>query len=179
MQILLIILCVIAGIFALVFLLALFAPKKYSLYREIDINRPVGDVFNYIRYLKNQDHFNKWVKMDPQMKKEFRGQDGTVGFVYGWEGNKRAGKGEQEIMSIKENERMDVEIRFVRPFAAVAQAPFSTTSVSGNQTKLRWGMSSEMKYPMNAMLLFMSMDKVLGKDLEISLNDLKGILEKK
>jgi hypothetical protein len=50
--------------------------------------------------------------------------------------------------------------------------------VDGNQTKLSWGMSSRMKYPMNIMLLFMNMDKLLGKDLELSLGNLKGILEK-
>jgi hypothetical protein len=35
-----------------------------------------------------------------------------------------------------------------------------------------------MKYPMNGMLLFMNMDKLLGKDLETSLTNLKHILEK-
>jgi hypothetical protein len=35
-----------------------------------------------------------------------------------------------------------------------------------------------MKYPMNAMLLFMNMDKMLGKDQETSLVSLKNILEK-
>ncbi len=46
---------------------------------------------------------------DPAMKKEFRGIDGNVGFVYGWDSeNKRAGNGEQEITNITEGERMDV-----------------------------------------------------------------------
>lgn len=178
MQIVLIILGVIVGLIVLIFLLALFAPKKYAIYREVVINKPVPDVFNYIRHIKNQDHYNKWVMKDPNMKKEFRGTDGTVGFVYGWNGNKQVGEGEQEIVNIKENERMDVEIRFKRPFAAVAQGPYVVTPVNGNQTKLHWGLSNEMKYPMNVFLLFMSMDKLLGKDLEESLNKLKAILEK-
>lgn len=179
MQIVFIILGVIAGLIVLIFLLALLAPKKYAVYREIVIDKPVADVFNYIRHIKNQDHYNKWVMKDPNMKKEFRGTDGTVGFVYGWNGNKQAGEGEQEIMNIKENERMDVEIRFKRPFTAVAKGPYIVTGINGNQTKLNWGMSSEMKYPMNVFLLFMNMDKLLGKDLEESLNKLKEILEKR
>lgn len=179
MQIVFIILGVVVGLIVLILLLALLAPKKYSVYREIVIDKPVADVFNYIRHIKNQDYYNKWVMKDPNMKKEFRGTDGTVGFVYGWNGNKQAGEGEQEIVNIKENERLDIEIRFRRPFTAVAQGPYTVTGVNGNQTKLHWGMSSEMKYPMNVFLLFMSMDKLLGKDLEESLNKLKEILEKK
>jgi hypothetical protein len=178
MQILLVILGVIVGIIVLILLLALIAPKKYHVSRDIVINRSSADVFNYARFIKNQDYYNKWVMMDPDMKKKFRGTDGTVGFVYGWNGNKRAGEGEQEIKGLKENELVDLEVRFVRPFAAVAKTPITITAQGANQTQLKWSMSSEMKYPMNFMLLFMSMDKVLGKDLETTLNTLKGILEK-
>jgi uncharacterized protein YndB with AHSA1/START domain len=178
MNVLIIILIVIAGIIGFLLILGLFSKKSYSIHREIVIDKPRSEVFNYIRYLKNQDHFNKWVMMDPAMKKEFRGADGTVGFVYAWEGNKRAGKGEQEIKKIKEGERLDVEIRFEKPFVAIAEAPFMTEPVGDNQTKLKWGMSSSMKYPMNIMLIFMNMDKLLGKDLETSLGSLKRILEK-
>lgn len=179
MQILLVILGVIVGIVVLILLLALIAPKKYAVSRNIVINRTSADVFNYARFIKNQDHYNKWVMMDLNMKKEFRGTDGTVGFVYGWNGNKRAGEGEQEIKGLKENELVDLEVRFVRPFAGVAKTPITISALPGNQTQLKWSMSSEMNYPLNFMLLFMNMDKMLGKDLETSLNTLKGILEKK
>ncbi len=178
MNILLIILGVIAGIIALLLILALFAKKGYSVHREIVINKPKQEVFNYVKLLRNQDNYNKWVMTDPNMKKVFAGTDGTVGFIYGWNGNKQAGEGEQEIKKIKDGERTDVEIRFVRPFTAVGYADMVLSPALGNQTHIRWGMSSSMKYPMNVMLLFMNMDKLLGKDLDISLNTLKGILEK-
>ena len=35
-----------------------------------------------------------------------------------------------------------------------------------------------MKYPMNIMLLFINFEKLLGKDLEITLRNLKDIQEK-
>lgn len=178
MSVLITILIVIVSLIALLLIIALFVKKEYIVQRDIVINKPKQEVFNYIRYLKNQDYFNKWTMTDPNMKKTYRGTDGTVGFVYGWNGNKQAGEGEQEITGIKEGERLDVEIRFVRPFAAVGHTPFVTETVNGNQTKLTWTMDSAMKYPMNIMLAFMSMDKLLGKDLEASLGMLKDILEK-
>jgi hypothetical protein len=50
---------------------------------------------------------------------------------------------------------------------------------SANQTKVKWGMSSAMSYPMNIMLLFMNIENMLAKDIDISLSNLKNILEKK
>jgi hypothetical protein len=173
------ILVVIAAVIILLLLIALFAKKTYSLKREIEISRPLQEVFNFLRHLKNQEQFSKWVMLDPNMKKEFRGTDGLIGFVYVWDGNKQAGKGEQEIKGIKEGERIDVEVRFIKPFEGIALTPFTTKSVSENKTQVSWGMTSTLKYPMNLMLLFMNMDKLLGKDLETSLLNLKKVLEKK
>ena len=172
-----IVILIVAAIIAIPFILALITKKNYSIERNIVINRPKLVVFDYIKYLKNQDYYSKWVMMDPTKKKSFRGTDGTIGFVYAWDGNKQAGKGEQEIINIKEGERIDVEIRFERPFAAIAQAPFILEELSENETRLKWGMSSTMNYPMNIILLFMDADKLLGKDLQTSLTTLKGILE--
>lgn len=156
---------------------ALFVKREYSIQREITINKPKHEVFDYLKHLKNQDNYSKWVMMDPAMKKDFKGTDGTVGFVYAWDSqNKNAGKGEQEIMKISEGEKLDVEVRFEKPFAGIAHTPFETETVSENQTKVKWGMSGKNAYPMNLMNLFM--DKMLGKDLDASLVNLKGILEK-
>jgi hypothetical protein len=179
MNILIIVLSVIGGIIALLLLIAAFTRKKYNVERSIIISRPSTEIFDYIKYIKNQDHYSKWVMTDPNMKKSFRGTDGTVGFVYGWNGNKQAGEGEQEIVRIDEGKRIDTEVRFIRPFAAIGQIPMILEPQSSDQTKVRWGMSSEMKYPMNIMLVLFGLENALGKDIEISLNNLKNILEAK
>ena len=167
----------IVAIIALLLIVALFVKKEYTIQREITINRPNREVFDYIKHLKNQDNFSKWVMTDPGMKKDFKGTDGTVGFVYAWDSqNKNAGKGEQEIMKIDEGKSIDVEVRFEKPFAGIAHTPFTTKSISANQTKVLWGMQGKNSYPMNLMNVFMS--NILGKDLETSLKTLKGILEK-
>ena len=114
--------------------------------------------------------------MDPTMKKDFRGTDGNVGFVYSWDGDSDAGKGEQEIKNIKEGERVDVEVRFEKPMEGVATCPVITEALGDNQTKVKWAMNGKCTYPMNFMNLFM--DGRLGKDMEASLLTLKAILEK-
>ena len=178
MKIFITILIVFAAIIALFLIIAIFTKKSYSLEREIIINKPVQEVFNYVKYMKNQEYYSKWVMTDPNMKKNLTGTDGTAGFIYAWDGNKKAGKGEQEIMKITEGERIDMEVRFEKPFEGIATTYITTTPASNNQTKVKWALGSTMKYPMNLMLIFMNMDKVLGKDIETSLANLKVILEK-
>ncbi|GHN02718.1 hypothetical protein WSM22_42070 [Cytophagales bacterium WSM2-2] len=173
---LLIILYVLAGILALFLVIALLMRKEYTINREVIIDAPSQKVFDYLKQLKNQDNFNKWVMVDPDMKREFKGIDGTVGFIYGWNGNKKAGEGEQEIKAIIEGKKIDTEIRFVRPFPGVAFANLATDSISESQTKVTWSNASAMKYPMNIMVPMI--EKMLAKDMDASLSTLKGILEK-
>ena len=176
MSILITIVLVLTGIIALILVVALFTKKEYVIQREIIIPASKQKVFDYVKHIKNQDHYNKWVMMDPNMKKEFKGSDGTVGFIYAWDGNKKAGQGEQEIKEITEGERISTEVRFVRPFAGVSGSQIATEYMSGNQTKVKWSFASNMKYPMNIMILFIN--KMLGKDMETSLSNLKAILER-
>jgi len=169
----------ILGIIVLLLVVALFVKKEYAVEREIAINKPKQEVFDYVKFLKNQDNFSVWAQTDPNMKKDFRGTDGTVGAVSAWDSeNKQVGKGEQEIKNIIEGERIDFELRFLKPFEATDNAFMSTEAVGGNQTKVKWGFNGKMPYPMNLMLLVMNMDKMLGDQLQTGLNNLKTILEK-
>lgn len=168
---------ILIALVALFLITAWLAPKHYRIERSIVIDRPVQEVFSYLKLLKNQDQYSKWVRMDPAMKKTYEGVDGTEGFVFSWDGNKKAGAGKQRIRRIRENELLDVEVEFIRPFSGIAGTPFSTTAITPTQTRVTWGMHSSMKYPLNIVLLFMNMDKMLGKDIETSLEMLKSVLE--
>lgn len=176
MNVLKIILIVIVAIIGLLLIVALFVKNDYTIERQATINKPAAEVFDYIRYVKNQDYYNKWVMADPNMKKEFKGSDGAVGFVYAWDGNDKAGKGEQEITMIDMGRELDLEIRFLKPFEGTAHTKMITKSASENQTVVSWSMAGRSKYPMNITNLFTG--TMLGKDLEISLLNLKNILEK-
>ena len=179
MNALLTVLAIIASLIVLLLAVALFLKKEYSITRDIVISQPRQKVFDYIKYLRNQDSFSKWAGMDPGMKKEYRGTDGTAGFVSAWDSEmKNVGKGEQEIVKITEGERVDFSIHFIKPFEGLAEAYMTTSSESENQTRVTWSFKSVMKYPMNLMLLFMNMEKMIGNDLQVGLNNLKSQLEK-
>jgi len=172
------VLYVIFGLIVLFLIAALVMPKDYAVEREIVINKPRAEVFEYLKSLKNQDNWSVWMAKDPNVKKSFTGIDGTVGFTSKWEGNDEVGKGEQEITKISEGNRIDTQLRFIEPFESTNNAYMITESAGENQTKVKWGFAGKMPYPMNGMMPFMGMEKSVGKDFADGLANLKGILEK-
>jgi hypothetical protein len=117
---------------------------------------------------------------DPNSKRTYKGVDGIEGFSYAWDSqDKNVGKGEQTITRIKESERVDYDLHFIKPFEGKAKSYIQTDSVGADQTKVTWAFESKMPYPMNIMRLFMNIENMLGKDLDTSLNNLKIVLEKK
>ena len=103
---------VILAIIAVIILLAVIAPKSYNVSRSVVINKSIAEVFNYLKYIKNQDDWSPWKKKDPDMKQTFTGTDGEVGFISRWEGNKDVGVGEQELTGITENSSVESQLRF-------------------------------------------------------------------
>jgi hypothetical protein len=177
MKIFLNILIGLAIIVAILAVAALFIKKDYSVSREITINKPKQEVFDYLKMLKNQKQYNKWWTMDPSTKMDFKGTDGTPGFTAYWDSEaKGVGKGEQEIKKITDGQRIDYEIRFIKPFENTAVSYITTDSIGPGKTKVIWVFEGKNKYPMNLMNLFM--DKFLGGDLQTSIANLKNTVEK-
>ena len=170
------ILLVLAGIIALLLIIALFMKREHYVKREIIINAPLQKVFDFLKLLKNQDKFNKWAKADPDRNWEYKGIDGTVGFIIAWNGNKNAGEGEKEIINIIEGKKIETQIRFVRPMATIANVIMETESLSDNQTKVNLINAGTLKYPMNIFIPIA--EKKFPKDMDVSLSTLKSILEK-
>lgn len=172
------ILLVVIAIPLILLITALFVNQDYDVERSITINRPSQEVFDYVKYLKNQDNFSKWANMDPKMKKSYKGTDGEPGFVSAWDSeDKNVGKGEQEIMSIQEGIRIDYELRFIEPFESTENAYILTNAIDSTQTEVVWGFNGSMAYPMNLMLLFMNFEEMIGSDLQTGLENLKKEME--
>ncbi|MBC7874840.1 MAG: SRPBCC family protein [Ferruginibacter sp.] len=177
MNILISILLVLGGIIVLFLVLALVTKKEFSLEKEIVINKPKQEVFNYLKLLRNQEKYSVWVMKDPLIKLIYTGTDGTVGAASAWESkDKNVGIGEQEIKKITDGESVQVEIRFKKPFEATNQALTTVTTVEGGQTKVSNQFSGKSKFPMNVMNLFMG--KLVGKDMQKNLENMKQNLEK-
>lgn len=180
MKILKTILLSLLGIVVLLLIVAALVTKEYKISREITIAKPKQEVFDYVKLLKNQNNYSVWATADPDMIKEFRGTDGTIGFVSAWDSKvKDVGKGEQEIIGITEGQRIDYELRFILPMQSKDHAYMTTEAMSEGTTKVKWGFNGKMDYPTNLMLLFLDFDEMLGPDLDQGLSKLKTLLEQR
>ena len=172
-----ILLYIILGLIVLIAILALVAPKDYNVSRSIEIARPKAEVFEHLKYLKKQQEWSPWAKRDPDMISKFTGVDGEVGAINYWKGNKEVGEGEQEITQIVEGKRIEGELRFLKPFKSTSDSYLEVYEAGQDKTKVIWGFKGKNKFPMSIMMLFMNMDKAVGKDFEEGLQSLKTIME--
>ena len=168
----------ILGLIALVMVVAIFTKKDYTIVREIKINKSDTDVYDYLRFLNNHKEFNAWFLKDPNMVETSQNTDGHVGYILKYEGNKDLGAGEQELIGLIPTKKIEIELRFLKPFKSTSKTPFELERLSASQTNVKWTMQGQMKYPLNFVLLFLDMDKFLGKDVQQSLDNLKSQLEK-
>lgn len=162
---------------ALPLVVALFIPKKYIVSVSELINQPKQVVFDYLRILDNQKNYSVWVMADPDLNPVITGIDGTVGAIQKWNSKiSNVGEGEQEIISLTPD-RMDLEIRFKRPFKGTSKAANIFKPVSENQTLLTSEFYSNVTYPMN-LPSYIFGRKMIEKAQVKNLQNIKRILER-
>lgn len=170
---------IVMGIVLFIIILGIIAPKTYEVNRSIVINKPLSEVFRYLKYLQNQEDWSPWAERDPDMKRTFTGTDGEIGFVSGWESdNRQVGTGEQEITGIDEDKELRSQLRFLKPFKSQSDAYMRVAHADGG-TQVTWGFAGNNKFPISIMMLFMNMEKAIGGDFEQGLAKLKTTLENK
>ncbi len=168
-----------AAVVGLVLITGLFLPREYAVSRNVTIQRSNADVFAYARNIRNQEDYSVWWKMDPNQVNTYTGEDGTVGFVAAWKSElDSVGSGEEEIIALEDGKRIGFALRFKEPFESNASSEMLFASTDSLTTQLTWNFNGNMAYPFNVMQLFISMEDMLGSDIQEGLNNMKEILEK-
>src|SRR5687768_9523845 len=73
-------------------------PDEYRVERSADLNAPPELVFAELNDLRRWRAWSPWDKLDPNMRKTFKGPPDGVGSRYIWNGNSDVGKGQMAIM---------------------------------------------------------------------------------
>jgi hypothetical protein len=168
----------VVGLLFLALVIAAFSRKDFSVEREIVINRPTAAVFEFLKYQQNQIHYNPWLIKYSISKMDYTGKDGQVGFRHTWNSaNTEVGSGEESITNVTNNKRIDIELHFMSPIDRWSQAWLMTDSLGENKTRVKWGFSGRIKYPLNVVLVFINMDKQIGNELAQGLDLMKNYLE--
>ncbi len=159
------------------FVVALFVPRKYTVSVSETINKPRQEVYDYVRILKNQEQYSEWVKADSNLHPTITGEDGTVGAKQRWDSkNENVGAGEQTITSLS-IEKMEMDLKFIKPFEGNSKAANIFKPNSENQTLLTSEFYADESYPINLMSYFLGRP-MIEETQRKNLKNIKEILEK-
>ena len=151
-------------------------PDTFRIERATSIQAAPGKVFPLINDFHSWGEWSPWEKIDPELKRTYSGAAAGPGAVYEWQGNKKVGQGRMEIMESTPASRIVIKLDFLKPFEAHHTAEFTLTG-HGDSTNVNWAMHGRQPYMFKVMTMFFSMDKMVGKDFEAGLANMKRIAE--
>lgn len=163
-------------VLALLLVLAIFTPRTYTVSVSQNISAPQSEVYDYVRFLNNQKNYSVWVMEDPALVPVITGEDGTVGATQYWNSdNENVGEGYQTITQLSDS-RMDVDLRFVRPWEGEAKAATLFEAITPNETMVTSEFYGNDPFPGNVMSYWVGR-VMLAKAQKENLANLKQILE--
>lgn len=168
---------VIIGVITFVAFLHAWSKKEYDLSRTVVINKPKAEVYAFIRQLKKQPIWMPWFVNDPNMSIKFKGDDGKIGAASYWKHTKV--EGIQKIVKVREGKLLETQLLFLRPYKTLALNYMAVKEIEPERTKMVWGVKGVHKFPASVFMLFYGIDRAIGKEFEIGLQNLKNHLEKR
>ena len=171
------ILLILATAVALLLAYAAVRPAQFSLARSTTIAAPPDKVFALINDLRQFNTWNVWSRMEPDIVLTYGSSSAGVGGSYQWKG-KKTGEGGMQITASEPPRRVAAQLDFVKPFEAHNLVVFDVQPQGERGSAVTWTMSGPMPYVSRLMTIFVSMDKMVGKDFEGGLANLKALAEK-
>ena len=162
---------------ALLLLYAATRPNALRVQRTVRMKATPERVFASINDLHAWTAWSPWEKLDPAMKRTYSGPAGGVGAVYEWDGNSDVGAGRMEIIEATPPTKLVVKLDFLKPIAGHDTAEF-TLDPKGDSTDVTWAMYGPTPYIGKLIGVFVSMDKMIGKDFDNGLAGLRAGVEK-
>jgi uncharacterized protein YndB with AHSA1/START domain len=152
-------------------------PATFRVQRTASIKAPPEKIFALINDMRGWGAWSPYEKKDPAMKRAYHGQESGKGAVYEWDGDKNVGKGRMEITDVSTPSKIVIKLDFFRPFEAHNTASF-TMEPKGEATDVTWAMDGPNLFVGKVMSIFIDMDKMIGKDFEEGLSNLKRLAER-
>lgn len=171
-----IILIAVLALVGLLLIAAGLTPRTYTVSVSQNISVPAQQVMDYVRFLNNQKNYSVWVMEDPTLEPTITGEDGKVGATQYWNSeNDNVGEGYQTITALTDT-RMDVDLRFVRPWEGEAKAATLYEAITPNETLVTSEFYGDDPFPGNLMGYWIGRP-MLAKAQQQNLANLKAILE--
>lgn len=151
-------------------------PDTFSVQRHISIAAPPQKIAALINDFHQWPNWSPWEKLDPDMRRSYGGPASGQGASYAWQGDEKVGEGRMEIIEAAGTGRTVIKLDFLKPYESHNTTTFELAS-EGEQTRVSWTMTGPSPYVSKVMTVFVSMDRMIGKDFEKGLANLKTAAE--
>lgn len=172
-KILIVLVLAVAG----VLLYAATKPDTFQVQRRATIAAPPERVFALIDDFHRWGEWSPWEKLDPAMTRTFEGPASGTGAVYAWKGNKDVGQGRMEIAESTPPSRIAIKLDFIEPMESNNVTEFVLAPKDGG-TEVTWTMRGPSPYLTKVMDTVVGMDRLIGKDFEAGLANMKAAAER-
>ena len=176
-EIIVIIAIVLVVAVAIILILAATKPDGFSVQRVITVQAPPERIFPFINDFHQWGSWSPYENKDPAMKRSYSGAASGTSAVYAWEGNKNVGSCRMEILDASAPSKIVIKLDFFTPFEGHNTAEF-TMLPQGDATNVTWLMHGPLPFMGKIMHVFINMDRMVGKDFEIGLANLKRLAER-
>ncbi len=166
--------------FTLLTALLLFAttkPDTFYVERSTRIKAPADKIFSIINDHHQWSAWSPWEKLDPTMKKTYSGPVSGKRAIVDWEGNNEVGAGRSEIIESIPSSKITIKLDMLKPFETHNIVDF-TLQPEGETTHVIWAMHGPQPYIAKVASIFINCDKMIGKQFEEGLSNLKNLAEK-
>lgn len=152
-------------------------PDTFRFERSITINAGPDKIHPLINDMQRFNSWNPYNKKDPAMKTTYRGPQAGPGAAYEFDGNGEVGKGSISIIEPSGPGTVSMRLDMKAPMEASNLIDF-TLRPQGNATQVTWAMHGPTPFVAKVMHTLIDMDKMLGKDFDTGLADLKALAER-
>ena len=152
-------------------------PNAFTVERKVSIKAAPEKIYPYMSDFHRGQLWNPYDKRDPAMKRTFSGPESGIGAVYDFDGNKDIGKGRLEVIEAVPPAKVILTLDMIKPFKAHNIVEY-TLERKDDGTEVTWATHGRNTYLGKVLCVFVNMDKMIGKDFETGLANLKDIIEK-
>ena len=151
--------------------------STYTVERSATIAAEPEQIYERLADFRQWMTWSPWEDLDPNQERTFSGAESGPGAKYAWSGNRKAGRGRMEIISVQQPTEVRIALDFEKPFKSSNTIEFFLIPEGPDRTRLRWVMTGPKTLATKVMGLFTSMDKMVGPDFEKGLARLKDVVE--
>lgn len=159
---------------------------EFEVTRSTTVAAPPARVRALVEDFRAWRRWSPWEGIDPALRRDYAGPARGPGATYRWEGNRRAGAGRMEVTA-STAERVEVDLTFLKPFRASsvltfdlvpAGAPEAGTDAGAGEdggagTRVTWTMRGRRTGLLEVLGPLLPMDRLVGKDFERGLAQLR------